>query len=251
MSRAKFITLPVSHYCEKSRWAMDAVGMPYQEIAQAPAFHRSLTRKYGGTTVPVLAHDGKNVHESAAINQYVDALVGGHQLYSQDSQQRAEIIALEEKFDADLGTSVRQWAYAFLINEPKLLRQVWAARVPFWQACLVPIIVPKAQKLIRKMYRITDNAAEQSLQQIDAIFCDVEHQLSDGRDFLVANQFSAADIAFAALAAPILLPSKCQATMPTIDQIPAPMRLIVEQYRARPAGLYAMNVYAKKRHLLN
>lgn len=35
----RLITLPISHYCEKVRWALDRQGIAYREEAHAPIFH--------------------------------------------------------------------------------------------------------------------------------------------------------------------------------------------------------------------
>ena len=247
MEPGLFITLPLSHYCEKSRWVLDYVGMPYKEIAQAPAFHRSATRRYGGTTVPLLAHNGNHINESAEIGVYADGLAGSHALYTQNGQSRSAIVSLEKKFDSELGTSVRRWAYSFLLDEPKLLRQMWSARVPFWQACLVPLILPKARRLVRQLYRVDERAAEDALIEINRVFDDVALLLADGRQYLAGDDFSAADIAFAALAAPILLPAECRAAMPRMDQLPETMRNTIATQRATPAGQFGLRLYRTMR----
>lgn len=247
MSAAKFITLPVSHYCEKARWALDYCAVPYQEIAQAPAFHRKLTKKYGGTTVPVLYTGDRAYTESSEILHYADAYGDNCLLYSEDASLKASIQTLEAQFDGELGVAVRRWAYAQLLDKPKLLKLVWASRVPFWQACLVPFIIPKAQKLIKRMYHINDQAEDESLEIIDRMFSTVENQLQDGRQYLLGEQFTAADITFAALAAPILLPEQCQATLPALSQLPEKMQAVIQTHRSRPAGQFALSLYASKR----
>ena len=49
------ITIPISHYCEKARWALDRAGIGYRERAHLQLIHRIAARRAGGgTTVPVL-----------------------------------------------------------------------------------------------------------------------------------------------------------------------------------------------------
>ena len=50
----RLITIPVSHYVEKVRWALEYLKIPFRELPQMPPFHRGAVQKYGGTTVPVL-----------------------------------------------------------------------------------------------------------------------------------------------------------------------------------------------------
>lgn len=247
METATLITLPVSHYCEKVRWALDHLAIPYKEAAYAPAFHRKATGKHGGTTVPVLAHAGNSMQDSSDILNYLNGLADNQPLYTSNEQQRAEILALEALFDAELGTSVRRWAYSLLLSEPKLLRKIWSTKVPFWQGLVVPFIIPRAQKLIRKMYRADESATDEALAQVDSVFNKVETIIADGREFLVGDALSAADITFAALAAPILLPPQCPATMPALEELPQAMQCVVNDYRARPAGQFVLNLYANHR----
>ena len=51
----ELITIPISHYCEKARWALDRAGIPYRERAHLQAIHWFAVRRAGGArTVPVL-----------------------------------------------------------------------------------------------------------------------------------------------------------------------------------------------------
>jgi glutathione S-transferase len=44
----RLVTIPISHYCEKARWALDRAGVPYREEAHIQAVHRLATRRAGG-----------------------------------------------------------------------------------------------------------------------------------------------------------------------------------------------------------
>ena len=35
----RLLTMPISHYCEKVRWALDRQALPYREEGHAPLFH--------------------------------------------------------------------------------------------------------------------------------------------------------------------------------------------------------------------
>ena len=50
--RARLITIPFSHYCEKARWALDYCGVPYTEDAHLPGLHIRPTRRAGGGPSP-------------------------------------------------------------------------------------------------------------------------------------------------------------------------------------------------------
>ena len=51
----RLITIPISHFCEKARWALDRTGVPYREERHVQLVHRLYVRRAGGgTTAPVL-----------------------------------------------------------------------------------------------------------------------------------------------------------------------------------------------------
>ena len=51
----RLITIPISHYCEKARWALERADIPYREERHVQLIHRIAARRAGGgQTVPVL-----------------------------------------------------------------------------------------------------------------------------------------------------------------------------------------------------
>lgn len=66
----------------------------------------------------------------------------------------------------------------------------------------LPIVV----LAIRKGLRITPEGAQSSILNVRAIFSEVDVLLADGRRYLVEDRFTAADLTFAVLASPVLLP---------------------------------------------
>ncbi len=244
---AAFITIPLSHYCEKARWALDRVGVPYCEQPHAPLLHRLATRRHGGGSVPILVHGGRSFVDSSAILGFADAFGGGDRLYPHDPALRQEVAALEERFDVQLGPNVRRWAYLELLARPALLRSVWSRGVPRLEAFALPLVVPVARRLVRSAYRVTPDGAQRSLERVREAFRLVEQQLADGRRYLVGGRFGAADMTFAALAAPALLPPECRAVHPAFDDLPERMRREILAFRDTAAGQFALRLFAEER----
>ena len=247
---AILITIPLSHYCEKARWALDRVGLPYREKAHAPLFHRLATQRKDSGTVPVLVHDGRRFIDSTDILVHSDTACGGGLLYPRDDALRDEVSALEEKFDTELGPHARRWAYSHLLSQASLIRSLWAQGVPRLQARLVPLITPIARRLVRAAYRITPEGARRSLDRVHAAFGHVDELLQDGRRFLVGERFSAADLTFAALAAPMLLPAECRAVQPALDDLPAEMRGEILRLRETAAGKFGLRMFSEERGVI-
>lgn len=246
---AILITIPLSHYCEKARWALDRVALRYREEPHAPLLHRLATRGDGSGTVPVLLHGARRINDSTAILVHADEVCGGELLYPRDATWGPEVAALEEKFDTQLGPHSRRWAYAEFLSQPKLLRSLWSRGVPLREALLLPLITPVARRLVRAAYKITPESARRSLEKVQEVFRQVDHRLGDGRQFLVGGRFSAADMTFAALAAPVLFPTEYRAVHPPLDAVSGAMRAEVQKLRDTDAGRFALRLYSQERHV--
>jgi glutathione S-transferase len=244
---ATLITIPLSHYCEKARWALDRVALPYREEPHAPLLHRFATQRSDGGTVPVLVHGSSRFSDSTDILVHADAIRGGDLLFPRDAELRRQVDALEERFDTELGPHVRRWAYAHLLPEARLLRSVWSQGLPGLEASLLPMIIPLACCLVRAVYKITPDSAQQSIEQVRGIFRQVDKSLNDGRRYLVGERFTAADLTFAALAAPALFPVECRAVHPALDEVPDTMREEVFRLRDTDAGRFAMRLFSQER----
>lgn len=244
---ARFITIPLSHYCEKARWGLDRAALPYREEPHMPLLHRMATAGNGGTSVPILVHGHHRIADSTAILVHADASCGGDLLYPRDAASRREVEALVVRFDTELGPHVRRWAYAYLLPDTKLLRDAWCNGVPRREACLFAVVLPIARRLVRSGYRVNSANGDRSLDRIHDVFRYVDGLVRDERPFLAGDRFSAADLTFAALAAPALFPGGCRAALPALDAVPAAMREEVLRMRETDAGLFAAGLYQHER----
>lgn len=247
---AILITMPHSHYSEKARWALDRLALPYREEPHAPLLHRLATTRNGGRSVPVLVHGGARFIDSTDILVHADSFCGGDLLYPRDSELRHVVETLEERFNEELGPHARRWAYAQLLSERHLLRQAMSRGVPRVEAGLLPIIMPGVLRLVRSGLRITPESAQRSIARVHGVFKDVGERLNDGRRFLVGERFTAADLTFAALAAPVLFPAGYRAAYPALDDVPAAMRDEVLRLRDTVAGRFALRLFAHERQIV-
>ncbi len=112
---------------------------------------------------------------------------------------------------------------------------------------MLPLITPLARRLVRSAYKITPESAQRSLERVRSVFRQVDQRLNDGRRFLAGDRFTAADLGFAALAAPVLLPAECRAVQPALDDVPAAMREEILRLRDTDAGRFALRLFAQER----
>ncbi len=242
----RLITIPVSHYVEKVRWALDYLKLSFQELPQMPPFHRGATKKYGGDTVPVLVAGTIIKTDSTEILRYLDTFAPG-KLYPTDPKLQILSDELEKLFNLTLGVNTRRWGYSYILTR-ELLYPRWTFGVPFWQKLLFPIIFPKVEPIVRDNFGITPTSGAESYQEIIRVFDRVTEVLADGRKYLLGDRLSAIDITFAALAAPILQPPEQHIPSAPIESLPAQMQIDIRNCQATPAGEFGLRLYRENRH---
>ena len=94
--------------------------------------------------MPVLVHGDVCFIDSTDILVHVDSVCGGDRLFPRDPELRSAVETLERRFDEELGPHTRRWAYAQLLPERRLLRQVMSRGVPQVEAGLLPVIMSAA-----------------------------------------------------------------------------------------------------------
>jgi glutathione S-transferase len=239
------ITISFSHYCEKARWALDRCGIAYEERAHLPLFSYLATYHASRTkTVPILVAGKIKLTDSTEIVAWCD----GHQpgtLVPADPGQREAALALEDDFDRQLGPATRRWGYAQLIDDPRVVPYL-GSRVPRWQALGLRVARPLAMKMIQRGLNITPDGVARSLDKIEEAFAKVTAMLADGRRYLVGDRFTVADLTFASLAAPVLLPDQLDVGLPPYEMFGA-ARAQIDRWRATPAGAFAQRMFEEER----
>jgi glutathione S-transferase len=241
------ITIPISHYCEKARWALDRAGVAYRERAHLQILHWVAARRAGGgRTVPVLVCGDRVLGESADIVAYADSCGAG--LRSADPAVRA----LTDEFDAGLGPHGRAWMYDSMRGETALVARYGPTGVPAWQRRALPLTFPLVRRVIDRYLDITPSSAAASLDEVRSVFDSVAARLAGrggGGRYLVGDSFSAADLTFAALAAAVLMPVGYGVPLPQPDELPARMATVVRELREHPAGEHALAMYRSERRV--
>ena len=243
------VTIPISHYCDKARWALDRAGIAYTEDGHVPMLHYPAARRAKGRrTVPILLHDHGVAADSTDILHLVDArLPAERKLFPEEPELRAKVVEWEELFDRSLGPAARRWAYFHLLTDPKLSAEILAVGTPRHEVALVRLAFPVFAGLLRRGLNITPQKAAQSLEKVQSLFAEVSSQLADGRPYLCGDRFTAADLTFASLASPMLLPDNHPMVKADYKRVPPAMLKEIEALRATPAGRHVMRLYRDER----
>ena len=243
------ITIPISHYCEKARWALEYAGVPYTERAHLQLIHWVAVRRAGGgRTAPVLVCGDRVLADSAEIVDLADALApSDRRLYPEDPEAAAEVRALERDFDSRLGPHGRRWTYNGLHGRRDLALAYGCTGVPAWERRVLWCAYPLVIRAIDRYLDITPATAAQSEAAVHATFDEVARRLDEGRRHLCGDRFTAADLTFAALAASVLMPPEYGVRLPQPEELPVAMASTVRELRAHPAGAYALAMFRDHR----
>jgi glutathione S-transferase len=97
-----------------------------------------------------------------------------------------------------------------------------------------------------KAFKVSARAQEKCVPRMDALLDEIGKELGANRYF-VGDRFSAADLTFASLASPILIPNELGAKALRREDLPDDLGAIVDRFRATRAGQHALTIYREHR----
>jgi glutathione S-transferase len=245
----RLVTIPISHYCEKARWALDRAGLGYREERHVQGIHRLAARRAGGgTTVPVLVTPHEVLGESEAILDWVDQRTPAELcLFGSAPQERAEIRRLCRRFDLELGPRGRRLMYVHMLAQRDRALEFNNQGVPGWQDRALRWGWPLVARFIERELDIYPGVEADDEPVIWREFDFVASRLAASGPYLCGDGFSAADLTFAALAAPLIVPPGYGVPLPQPDVLAPPTAGLVNRAREHPAGQFALSMFSQHR----
>ncbi len=244
------VTIPFSHYCEKARWALDRAQIRHEERPWLPLLHTLPAMRAGGgrrSTTPVLVTPHGSIQDSTEILRWVDRQLAEPDRLFPDGSSRAEVERLEERFDVALGPAARRWGYFHLLDDRERLLRMMSIGVPAWQTAAFRAGLPAIRPLMKRGLGVTPEKSARALARVEEVFAEVGARLADGRRYLTGDRFTAADLAFAALATPVTFPPEHERHFPSLADVPPAARLAVDRLLDTPAGRFALRLYREER----
>lgn len=250
MPSLRLLTIPLSHYCEKARWALERIGLDYHEERHIQGFHYPRTywvsRNPG---VPVLI-DGKQVIvDSTGILKHLDRYAPpGMRLYPENAAARRQVEALEDLFDETLGVESRRWFYFHYLPEGSAALRIAGQGAPGIERAMAPFVFPLMRRYATWLLQVSADSVKTGLEKSRQIVLQTDALLADGRPYLTGSRFSAADLALACMMAPFIVPDEYGIRLPPEAGLPAAMRPTVQAFRETATGEYVLKLFRTHRH---
>jgi glutathione S-transferase len=227
---------------------LDRAGVGYVERRHLQLIHVVAARLAGGgNTVPVfVTGTGQVLADSSDILLWADTQLEPERRLYPDGDAGAQARELEGWLDEGLGPDGRLWMYHETLPAVRQLRQWALAGVPRWERWVFDLGGSGIDVALRRYLRIDAVAARAALDRVTRAFDEIADRLSDRR-FLVDDRFTAADLTFAALAAPVLLPERYGSPLPPPEAMPDAVAREVWRLRDHPAGAFAARLYREER----
>ncbi len=254
MSGLELWHIPVSHFSEKVRWALDWKGLAHERHAPPPGPHMAaalwMTRGEH-KTFPLLKLGGKAVGDSTAIIAALEARYPQPPLYPADPAERRRALELEDFFDEELGPHSRHVAFHYLRRDPEKLAEFAVALMPAPIGRRAPArraagAVAGAFSGLR--YGVgSEESAERSRRKVHAAMDRLELELDavDGAH-LAGGAFSVADLTAAALFYPLVNPPEG----PSVPEASAEFAAFSDRFRERRGFRWVEETFVAHRHPL-
>ena len=233
--------IPLSHYNEKVRWALDYKGIAHRRAVLGPDYLIRAWRATGQGKLPILWLDGRAIADSTRIIAALEERFPEPPLYPRDAAAQQRALALEDDLDETLGPALRAAIVTPLFrNDPDIALRVLMTGMPEKAYRTLRPLLRAFPAYYRLRHRISEANLEKDRAGVAAALDRIEHK-RQGRAYLIDEAFTVADLSAAALLGALLQPPEIQYPL----QVELPPYL--QDYRAtllrHPALQWAAGIY--------
>jgi glutathione S-transferase len=233
--------IPLSHFNEKVRWALDYKRVEHRRRVLGPDYLIRAWRATGRGTLPILFLDGRAIGDSSHIIEALEDRFPEPPLYPGDAAARQRALALEDYFDEQLGPALRAAVVTPLFrHDPDIALRVLTTGMPDKAYQKLRPLARIFPAFYRFRHKISDARLEADRATVNAGLDRIEQE-RQGRSYLVGEAFTVADLTAAAMLSPLLQPPEIQ--YPIRVELPS----YLQDYRAtllrHPAAQWAANIY--------
>jgi len=193
------IQIPFSHNCIKVRRALELKGLQYEAVDIPPMDRRMVFASSGQRLVPTIEDGDRRIHESSAILRYLEEAYPSPSLLPDDEARRDECWLLEDWADLAFMEATRRMAYWNAVSTPGLIESLWfpeARGVTRW------LFARQARRVLRQRFRLSARRNARDEADVPRAARLALARLG-GRARLFEERLTVADVALAAMSAPL------------------------------------------------
>jgi len=238
---------PLSHYCEKARWALDYKKIPFQTRNLLPGPHLFVTKRLAPkTSVPILVDGKKIIQDSTRILDYLDEKYPENSLSPADPALKKEALELEEYFDKNIGPHLRRFAYFYLLEEASLVQSLLSREASRYGRSVYKLIFPLVKQLMKKSMNIYAEPTQKSVKVLEEALVLLNQKIKE-ENFLVGKHFSRADLTAASLLGPLCTPAEYDFDWPAFEKMPSALQEFRKAHETDPFFGWVLKTYQKYR----
>jgi len=243
---AELYLFPHSHYCEAARWALDLKGVDYKATPIVPGPHLLLIRRIAPkSSLPVLLIDDEVVQGSREIIDFLDARFPDNPLAPDGGKACDEAAQLEADADANIGIPLRAAIYQRLIHHKAPMKHCFTYGMPAYKKAFFSLSYPILKKRIHDTYVRDDAYIAQSRAKLAEQIARFDKRVK-GREFLVGDRLSRADIMVASMLSIGVLPDEHPFDWPQLEDDPELLD-VFNQFRDSATFNWARRIYRNHR----
>jgi glutathione S-transferase len=231
---------------ELARQLLRHYGVTYREDDHLFGWVSLLTMRYGGfLQVPMLHGAGVRLDGPREIAEHFDPTApADKRLLPPEQPLRTAIDADWQRYNGSLASDTAAVSYFYMLPERSVMVPLFQRSLKRGEARIVPTVYAALRWLFTVLLGLQQAKINDAMLRIRMAFDATDRRIADGRPFLTGHRLTLGDLALATAAAPLLLPEGYTAPVPVYDQMPAPLRALVDELRTHPTASFVARIYA-------
>jgi len=247
-----FVSNNVGGSDEIARWVLDFNDILYKDEPHAPilsaAIMSKLTGEAGINNNPVLIKTDALIYSADSIVKYFDQRsIPSKTLIPHDPEKRKEVLDLYDLFIGDYEYAISRYIYSLMIPNRSFATSVITKRIPWNEKLTCRLSYASLSRTLQEQLDLSESTPDERLTYIKSIFKQAEDLLSDGRRYLTGDKLTLADVAFASVSAPLIVPYEFGGVVPPINKTPPELRSAINELRTTIAGQFVLRLYYEDR----
>ncbi|MGK7908818.1 MAG: glutathione binding-like protein [Synechococcus sp.] len=240
------LSFPPSTGCELARWAMQLYGLEFSEEWHTVPFLQQRSQQVGTTdkSFPII-YKGDNVYSSSITGLgYLESIVpSDRKLVPANLSQAQSVLQLWTASFYTLGQYAGPWAYSYLLPVRDIMVPVFGHNCPANEKEFVETSYPTVANLVGGALKIGPDTAKEAMVAIERMFSLIDGLLQDGREFLIGNRLTIADMSFACLGVPLVWAPGFDGALPPLEKTPNEIQTTVAKFRNRLSGKFILRMF--------